>query len=189
MSQDPLENTSVDGEGLRFAIVASRYNRRFVDALLDSALRTLGDAGVKPDDIETVRVPGALEIPYVAEMLAKGGEFDCIIALGVIIEGDTSHHDVIARSTADAFLRTCHVNETPVINGVIDVHNAQQAEERCTGRLDRGAEFARSALEMADLKVQLVRRLDEIFGDEEDEPGDKGGWEDLFGGDQQNWKS
>lgn len=189
MSTDKPDATGVNGEGLRFAIVASRYNKTYVDALLDNATQVLEDAGVISDDIEVVRVPGALEIPYVASMLGSSGDFDCIIALGVVIEGDTSHHDVIARSTADAFHNIGERTETPVINGVIDVHNAKQAEERCIGSMNRGAEFAHTALEMAELKVQLVRRLDDIYEEEEVEK-QKGKWHDFFDSDDSGeWKS
>jgi 6,7-dimethyl-8-ribityllumazine synthase len=175
---------------MRFGIVASRYNQRLVDGLLDSALRTLDAAGVQEGDVETIRVPGAMEIPYVAGMMANSGEFDCIIALGVIIKGDTSHHDVIARSTADAFQRISKDTEVPIINGVIDANTVKQAEERCIGGLDRGTEFAASALEMADLKVQLVRRLDEIYSQDEQNPQNGKGWNDFFEeGDDQTWKS
>jgi 6,7-dimethyl-8-ribityllumazine synthase len=189
MSTDKPEASGVNGEGLRFAIVASRYNKTYVDALLENAAGILNEAGVLADDIEIVRVPGALEIPYVASMLGASGDFDCIIALGVVIEGDTNHHDVIARSTADAFQRISEKSETPVINGVIDVHNAKQAEERCVGSLNRGAEFAHTALEMAELKVQLVRRLDDIYEEEEAEK-QKEKWHEFFEGDDSGeWKS
>ncbi len=181
-----MEAALIEGEGLRFGIVASRYNKKYVDALLESALRALDEAGVLAEDIETIRVPGAMEAPYVVGMLAASGEFDCIIALGVIIKGDTSHHDVIARSTAEAFQRIARESEVPVINGIIDVNNVKQAEERCLGAMDRGAEFAASALEMADIKVQLVRRLDEIFGTAPEGPEE---WDSPFDDEEQPWKS
>lgn len=188
MSNDRPEASTIAGEGLRFAIVAARYNKTYVDALLENARHVLEEAGVLNDDIEVVRVPGALEIPYVASMMGATGDFDCVIALGVVIEGDTNHHDVIARSTADAFQRIAERTETPVINGVIDVHNAKQAEERCVGSMNRGAEFAHTALEMADLKVQLVRRLDDIY-DEEEAEKQKEKWQDFFEDNGSEWKS
>ena len=189
MSQDSPDVVKIEGEGLRFAIVASRYNKRYVDALLDNASRTLQEAGVHPDDIEVVRIPGALESPYTASMLAASGDYDCIVVLGVVIEGDTNHHEVIAYSTAEAFHSIAAKHETPVINGVIDVHNAKQAEERCMGSMNRGAEFARTALEMAVLKVQLVRRLDEIYDAEQAEK-QKEQWSEFFDdNDDQTWKS
>ena len=189
MSQDHLKPENINGEGLRFAIVASRYNLVYVNALIENAVMALAEAGVLQEDVELVRIPGALEAPYTASMLAATGDFDCVIVLGVIIEGDTSHHDVIARSTADAFHRIARDTETPIINGVLDVHNAKQAEERCMGSMNRGAEFAHSALEMAELKVQLVRRLDEVY-DEEKAADQKSKWGEFFDeGTDQPWKS
>jgi 6,7-dimethyl-8-ribityllumazine synthase len=189
MSQDQPDAVKIEGEGLRFAIVASRYNRLYVDALLENAVRVLNDAGVRSDDVEVVRVPGALEIPYAANMLGASGDFDCIIALGVVIEGDTSHHEVIAYSTADAFMRIGKDHEIPVVNGVIDVHNTKQAQDRCMGSMNRGAEFAHTALEMAELKVQLVRRLDEIYEEDQVEK-QKSQWTEFFDdSSDQPWKS
>jgi 6,7-dimethyl-8-ribityllumazine synthase len=188
MSNEPLESSGENADGLRFAIVASRYNKAYVEGLLQSAFATLRQSGVAEGDIEVTRVPGALEIPYAASMLAATGDFDCVIALGVVIEGDTSHHDVIARSTADAFHIIARKSEVPVVNGVIDVHNAKQAEERCNGRMNRGAEFAKTALEMAVLKVQLTRRLDEIY-DEEQAQREKEKWHEFFDEGDQDWKS
>ena len=152
-------------------------------------MRVLQEAGVRSDDVEVVRVPGALEIPFAANMLAASGDFDCIVALGVVIEGDTSHHEVIAYSTADAFIRIGKDHEMPVVNGVIDVHNSKQAQERCMGSMNRGAEFAHTALEMADLKVHLVHRLDEIY-DEEQAEKQKNQWTEFFDdSSDQPWKS
>jgi 6,7-dimethyl-8-ribityllumazine synthase len=188
MSNEPLESSDENGDGLRFAVVASRYNKAYVDALLESVAGTLREAGVAADDIEVTRVPGALEIPYAAGMLASSGDFDCVIALGVVIEGDTGHHDVIARSTADAFHVIARKSEVPVVNGVLDVHNTKQAQERCMGALNRGAEFAKTALEMALLKVRLVRRLDEIY-DEEQAEKEKNKWHEFFDDEDQDWKS
>ncbi len=191
MSSDPLESLGVDGSGLRIGIVAARYNRRHVDALLDQVLRTLDEAHVAEVDIETLRAPGAFETPYLAGMLATSGEFDAVIVLAVVIAGDTDHHEVIAYSTAEALLRISRETEIPVINGIITVNTVQQAEQRCIGALNRGREFALAALEMADLKVQLVRRLDEIFKQDEQQPAaDKDDWDVFFDeDDEEPWKS
>jgi 6,7-dimethyl-8-ribityllumazine synthase len=162
MSLDRPDMTSIDGAGLRFAIVAARFNQRLVDDLLDNILRVLDDAGVAPEDVETIRVPGSHEIPYVAGMLAKGGEFDSIICLGVVIAGETPHHDIIAHGTAAALLRIGNDTEIPLINGIIVTNTLAQAQARCSGRINRGREFAQAALEMADLKRRLVHRLDQL---------------------------
>lgn len=191
-----MEGLTIDGEGLRFGIVAARFNRRFVDALLERVLATLDEHGVRAEDVETLRAPGSAELPYLASMLAATGEFDCIIALGVVLQGGTDHHTVITHATAEAFVRISCETEVPVINGVVGVSDIIQAEERCMGRLNRGREFALAALEMAEMKVELVRRLDEIealenpFKDEGDPI-----WDSIFDDDddddddEQPWKS
>jgi len=185
MSRDKPEGIAIDGEGWRVAIVAARYNFRLVNSLLESVLQTLDACGVRQEDVETFRVPGSNEIPHVAAMVAKTGSFDAIIALGLIIEGDTEHHAIIANATANALQSIGIRFEMPVINGIITVRNQKQAEERITGTLNRGPEFAHAALEMAQLHHELEKRIfdvdinhefedldwiDEI--DDEDEPED-----------------
>ena len=159
MSKDKPDSLSIDGEGCRVAIVAARYNFQLVNALLESVLDTLGSSGVRSDDIEVFRVPGSSEIPHAAAMVAKTGSFDVVVALGLIIEGDTDHHAIIGNSTAQA-LQAIGINfEIPVINGILTVRNTEQAEERITGELNRGAEFAHAALEMAKLNDALEGRI------------------------------
>jgi hypothetical protein len=100
-------------------------------------------------------------------MLAATGEFDCLIALGVVIAGATSHHDVIAYGTAYSLHSIGMQSETPVINGIITVENVEQGRERVSGERERGTEFARAALHMAAHKLRLVERLDAIEEQEE----------------------
>jgi 6,7-dimethyl-8-ribityllumazine synthase len=178
MSQDPPTAPTIDATGLRIAIVASRYNQQLVNELLKHALVVLDGAKVGEEDIETVRVPGANEIPYAAAMLAKSGEFDCVICLGVVVAGDTPHHDIIGRSTANALHKVGCDTEVPVINGIVVTLTREQAEARCGGAHNRGAEFARAALEMADLKRRLVHRLDQI--EKANQQADGSGYWDAF---------
>ena len=166
MSQDKPKPTALDGRDLWFAIVAARYNGDLVDALLERARRTLRDARVPADHIKVVRVPGSAEIPYAAHMLAMTGEHDAVIALGVVIAGETPHHEVIAQSTAAALQSSSLRSEVPMINGIIVALDRAQAEARCTGTLDRGPEFARAALEMAAHRVELGERLEQIDAEE-----------------------
>ena len=177
MSLDGPGEIDIEGAGLRFAIVAARFNSRLVDGLMTQAISVLDAAGVAPQDIEVARVPGSNEIPYAAAMLAKGGEFDAVIGLGLVLAGETPHHEVIADSTGQALQRIAIDTEIPVINGIVVVHTEAQAEERCLGRINRGREFGLAALEMAVLKRELVARLDELEHraaeeGEQDEPWD-----------------
>lgn len=146
----------VDGSAFRVGIVAARFNADLVDALLARVLQKLRDAGVKERSITVVRVPGSHEVPWAAGELAKSRR-DIVIGLGVLIGGDTSHHEMVGQSVSGALQTVALATRTPVINGVIVVNTRKQAEERCRGRIDRGAEFAAAALEMAALKKQLSR--------------------------------
>ncbi len=191
MSEDLPHPSDFEGAGFRFGIVASRFNQRLVDDLLERCLRTLDEAGVHEEDVETVRVPGAHEVPYVAAMLAKGWEFDAVIALGVVVGGDTSHHEVIAESTSAALQRVAIDTEIPVINGIITTETRDQAEARCSGKHNRGREFALGALEMAEIKRRLIQRLDEIEAmNAESRNEDDDDWTGLSGDDpgKNPWK-
>ncbi|HSH08757.1 MAG TPA: 6,7-dimethyl-8-ribityllumazine synthase, partial [Oceanipulchritudo sp.] len=159
MSKDKPERLAIDGEGCRVGIIAARYNFQLVNALLESVLKTLDVCGVRQEDVETFRVPGSSEIPHVAAMVAKTGTFDVIIGLGLIVEGDTEHHSIIAHATAHALQSIGVRFEIPVINGIITVRNQKQAEERITGEMARGVEFAQAALEMAQLNNSLEKRI------------------------------
>jgi 6,7-dimethyl-8-ribityllumazine synthase len=102
-----------------------------------------------------VRVPGSHEVPWAVQRLAAQGRRDCVIGLGVLIAGDTRHHELVADSVSHALQRVALATGVPVINGVMAVGTAAQARARCTGRINRGAEFAAAALEMAALKRRL----------------------------------
>jgi 6,7-dimethyl-8-ribityllumazine synthase len=152
MSEHPHPPTAIDGMPFRIGIVAARYNPAFVDALLSQVRAQLRAAGVRERNLRVVRVPGSNELPVAVQMLAARTRPDCLLALGVIIRGGTMHHELIAQGVTHALHQVALAARTPVINGVIVVDNARQARERVAGRLNRGAEFARAALEMAALK-------------------------------------
>jgi 6,7-dimethyl-8-ribityllumazine synthase len=152
MSLDAPQEAAINGAPFTVGIVAARFNPVLVDALLARVLAVLTAAGVKEKRITVVRVPGSHEVPVAAQWLAQGGRRDVIIALGVLIGGDTNHHEMVGQSVSHAFQQVALATRTPVINGVIVADNLKQAQARCTGRINRGAEFARAALEMAALK-------------------------------------
>ena len=140
--------------GGRFAIVASRYNARFTDALLRAARAGLRAAGASAD---VFRVPGAYEIPVVvAGLLAEGPRrFDAILCLGVIIRGETAHADLIGRAVTDALMWLQVDHAVPVVHEVLLLSDEAQARARCLGKFNRGHEAAQTALAMA----SLLRRL------------------------------
>ncbi len=143
---------SLDGSACRIGIVAARYNSELVDALVAQVRDYLRQAKVADEAISVWRVPGSNEVPVaVAGMLAQGS-YDTAIALGVIIRGDTIHYEVIAEASAHALQQAALAAGVPVINGIVVAENDAQARDRCLGPVNRGAEFAWAALEMAVLK-------------------------------------
>ncbi len=136
-------------ERATFAIVASRYNARYVDGMLRAARRRLEDAGAL---VRIVRVPGAYEIPVVAARLARGAAdpVAAVICLGVILRGETTHAQHIGEAVTMALSQIQVQHEVPVIHEVLLFENQAQARVRCLSRdHNRGAEAAETALEMA----------------------------------------
>jgi 6,7-dimethyl-8-ribityllumazine synthase len=133
-----------------FAIVAARYNGRYVDALLRAAKAELTRAGAK--GIEVVRVPGSFEIPAVASKLAQSHipPLAAIICLGVILQGETSHAQHVGWGVTHALAQIQVQHKIPVVHGVFVFEKEKHARVRCLGRKhNRGTEAARTALEMA----------------------------------------
>lgn len=151
MSLHAPSPSKAQGAGLRFGLVAARFNEQLVDALLQRAQETLAEAGVRTRDMLVLRVPGSHEVPWAAQELAGSGQFDCVIALGVLIGGDTNHHEMVGESVSQALQQVSLATRVPVINGVLVTNTLAQAKARCTGKIDRGAEFGSAALEMAAL--------------------------------------
>ncbi len=147
-----------DGAPFSLGIVAARFNSPLVDALLHTVYEKLTAAGVKEKRLTVVRVPGSHEVPWAAQALARRKGCHCVIGLGVLIAGDTNHHEMVGQSVSQALQQVALTTGTPVINGVMVVDNLKQAEERCLGAISRGAEFARAALEMAALARSLGGR-------------------------------
>lgn len=173
MSLDKPIPDALDGADLRFAIVTAGYNGELVQALRKNAVKALRSARVAEDNIRIIEVPGSGEIPYAAYMTAMSGDFDCVIGLGVVVAGDTPHHEIIAHSTATALQDAAIRSEVPVINGIVVTNNREQAVARCQGSLDRGTEFAHAALTMARHRITLGERLDQV----EEEERKRGGQE------------
>jgi 6,7-dimethyl-8-ribityllumazine synthase len=147
----------VNGAAFAIGIVAARFNAELVDALLARVTAGLRAAGVKPGRIALVRVPGSHEVPWAVQALARRRRLDCVVGLGVLVGGDTSHHELVGQSVSHALQRVALETRLPVINGVIVADTRAQAEARCRGKIDRGAEFAAAALAMAELKRGLAR--------------------------------
>jgi 6,7-dimethyl-8-ribityllumazine synthase len=151
MSLSAPKPARIDGAPFGVGIVAARFNETMVDALLERVLAELHAAGVKAPRVKVLRVPGSHEVPVAALWLARAAEYDVVIGLGVLIGGDTNHHEMVGQSVSHALQDVALSSGTPVINGVIVANTQAQAEARTTGSINRGAEFARAALEMAAL--------------------------------------
>ena len=158
MSLHAPSTRTLDGTKLRFGVAAARFNEELVDALLGRLTAELAAAGVRPKALTVVRVPGSHEVPWAAGRLAASRRFDCVVALGVLIGGDTNHHEMVGQSVSHALQRVALDTGVPVINGVIVTDTPAQARARCAGRINRGAEFARAALEMAALRRRIGGR-------------------------------
>jgi len=136
----------------RFAIVASRWNPRIVDALVDGARRAFVAHGVAAAALDVFRVPGAWEIPQVVARLAGDGRHAAIVALGCVVRGDTRHYEHVADQCAAGLMRVALDHGVPVLNGVLAVERHEDAQARAGGaRGNKGEEVALAAMEMADL--------------------------------------
>ncbi|REJ82132.1 MAG: 6,7-dimethyl-8-ribityllumazine synthase [Acidobacteria bacterium] len=147
---------SWDGVGKRIGLVASRFNDRIVQELIRGAVEELDRIGVERQQLTLVRVPGAHEIPLALEEMAATGEFDALVALGVVIRGETAHFDYVCStcmSGCEAVVRTYRI---PVGLGVLTCETSEQAVERAGGKVgNKGAEAAQAAIEMSSVVQQL----------------------------------
>lgn len=141
----------------KLAIVAAKYNESYTDALVDNVIEELGEY-LPQARVDLVRVPGAFEIPVAVKALMELEEPVCVIALGVLIRGETAHADLVARSVTDALQQLALEYKTPVINEVLLVDNEEQAQARCLGgEMNRGIEAARAAAAMVEVFGELDR--------------------------------
>jgi 6,7-dimethyl-8-ribityllumazine synthase len=139
-------------EGLKFAIVISRFNEFIGTKLLDGALDSLKRHGVKAEDVHVAWAPGAFEVPLVAKKLADGGQYDAVICLGAVIKGSTPHFDYVAGEVAKGIAKVSLDSGVPVIFGILTTDDIEQAIERAgTKSGNKGWQAAVSAIEMANL--------------------------------------
>lgn len=143
--------------GARIAILASRWNPRITDVLVDGARRTLLAHGMQVDDVHLVRVPGAWELPVAAAALAASQRYSALVALGCVVRGDTRHYEHVADECARGLMRVSLEHRLPIANGVLAVEKHADAEARADGAHgNKGEDAALAALEMAHLLVLLA---------------------------------
>lgn len=139
-------------DGAKFGIVVSRFNSFVVESLLSASIDTILRHGGKEQDIEIVRVPGAVEIPLAAKRMAAAKKYDAIIALGAVIRGGTPHFDFVANENSKGLAQVSMEYDIPVAFGVLTVDTIEQAIERSgTKAGNKGEEATTSAIEMVNL--------------------------------------
>lgn len=149
------------GDGLRVAIVASRFNDFITERLLAGARDGLVRHGVDESSITEAWAPGAFELPLVAQRLAASGEYDAVICVGAVIRGATGHYEHVAGQCAAGIQRAQLDTGVPVVFGVLTTETVEQAIERSgTKAGNKGFESAMTAIEMADLLRQLPKRTE-----------------------------
>ncbi|MBA3002731.1 MAG: 6,7-dimethyl-8-ribityllumazine synthase [Desulfurivibrio sp.] len=143
-------------EGKKFGIVIARFNSFIAERLLEGALDTLTRSGVKDKEIEVARVPGAFEIPLVAQKMVKSGRYDAVICLGAVIRGSTPHFDFVANEATKGIAQASMESGVPIIFGVLTTDSIEQAIERAGSKAgNKGSECAATAIEMVNLLPQL----------------------------------
>ena len=156
MSSEIQPASNLSSSSLHIGIVASRFNHTLVEALLQRVTKCISLRG-EPEILMIERVPGAHEIPAALSILMHANKFSCLIGLGVVLKGATSHHHLVAESAGNAIQDLVVRYNTPIINGIVVTDTLQDAEERITGKLDRGHEFAQAAIEMGNLQKKWTK--------------------------------
>ncbi len=143
---------NVIGTGLKVGIVAARFNEFIVGKLVSGAQDALVRHGVDSDDIEIAWVPGAFEIPLIAQKMAQSGKYDMVLCLGAVIRGSTSHYDLVCNECAKGVAQVSLASGIPVLFGVVTTDTIEQAIERAgTKAGNKGYDVACSGIEMANL--------------------------------------
>jgi 6,7-dimethyl-8-ribityllumazine synthase len=136
----------------RYAIIAARWNEKYVQRMVDAAQATLRAQGVPEANVTLTWVPGSYELPVAAAWAADGGTVDAVLAFGVLIRGETEHFRLVAEAAAQGLMRVALDTGVPVLNGVLAVYAADQAEARSGGdHGNMGSQVALAAVHMAGL--------------------------------------
>ena len=146
----------ISGRGLKFGIVAARFNEFIVSKLVGGALDTLHRNETADSDIDVAWVPGAFEIPIAAKKMAESGKYDAVLCLGAVIRGSTTHYDYVCNEVSKGVAQVGLQTGVPTIFGVVTTENIEQAIERAgTKAGNKGADAAMAAMEMASLLGKL----------------------------------
>ena len=144
-------------EGMKVAIVASRFNEIITNKLLGGAIDGLVRHGMDEDDITAVWVPGAFEIPLIAQKLAESGKYDAVICVGAVIRGQTSHYDYVCNEVSKGIAQVGLKTGVPVMFGIVTTENIEQAIARAGSKAgNKGYDCALGAIEMVNLNKVLA---------------------------------
>lgn len=145
---------NLDGSGLRVGIVRGRFNESIGVAMLDACRTRLAELGVSASQVDSISVPGALEVPLALQALAATGHYDALIALGAVIRGDTYHFEIVSNESAAGISSVVLDAGIPIANGILTTETDQQAEVRA---VQKGRDCAQVAVEMANLLRAVAR--------------------------------
>lgn len=151
-----IEGKVVAPDGMKVGIIASRFNSFIVEKLLEGAVDGLVRHGVEEENITACWVPGAFEIPVLAQKMAQSGSYDAVICVGAVIRGSTSHYDYVCSEVSKGIAAAGMQSGKPVLFGVITTENIEQAIERAGSKAgNKGYDCALSAIEMVNLMAQF----------------------------------
>lgn len=139
----------------KISIICSMFNSKITEKLLEGALERFATSGIYKKQIDIFKVPGAIEIPLIAKLLAKSNKYHVIITLGCIIRGETNHYDYVCQQVSQGCQQVMLEFSVPVIFGVLTTNNLKQARERVSKKSHKGIEFADTAIEM----MRLISKI------------------------------
>jgi 6,7-dimethyl-8-ribityllumazine synthase len=147
----------LDARGIKIGIIVSRFNNFITEKLLDGAMEGLKSHGGESADITVIRVPGAFEIPLLADCMAASGKYDALVCLGAVIRGDTPHFEYVSDAVTRGIGEAISRHRIPIGFGVLTTNNVEQAMERAGSKdANKGYEAALTAMEMIDVLRQLA---------------------------------
>jgi len=148
----------LDARGIKIGIIVSRFNNFITEKLLNGALEGLKSHGGEENDVTVIRVPGAFEIPLLAERMAASGKYDALVCLGAVIRGDTPHFEYVSDAVTRGIGEAISRHRIPIGFGVLTTNTIEQAMERSGSKdANKGYEAALTAVEM----INVIRRLSE----------------------------
>jgi len=148
----------LDARGMKLGIIVSRFNNFITEKLLAGALEGVRSHGGEEENITVVRVPGAFEIPLIAQTMAASGKFDALVCVGAVIRGDTPHFEYVSDAVTQGIGRAIWQHRVPIGFGVLTTNNVDQAMERSGSKdANKGYEAALTAIEMVDIIRQIPR--------------------------------